>query len=388
MQLDELVKEANRQLTICNACRYCEGYCPVFPALEMRQELGKGDVVFLAHLCHECRACYYACMYSPPHDFQINLPQALSLVRIETYRAWSWPSWLGRSFVHQHIGNILAVATTVLVMLLALLLRGPSRVFGVHLGPGAFYSVIPFFAMVIPAIALVFYAAMVWLNGGAQFWREARPAFGGERGMQALRATINDVLSLRWLKGGGPGCYYPGAKPSSLRRVYHSFVFYGFLFALISTVLAGIYQDIFHRLPPYSLASFPVIFGFIGGVAMIIGVTGLIVVKSKSDPAPATSNAPKLDYSFLAILGLASLSGLLILILRATAAMGICLTIHLGLVAALFITAPYGKFVHSMYRSLALFLYRTRHQIMAQKAEEKRQPVATGEVAPSAKSKI
>ena len=26
--------EANRQMTICNACRYCEGLCAVFPAME------------------------------------------------------------------------------------------------------------------------------------------------------------------------------------------------------------------------------------------------------------------------------------------------------------------------------------------------------------------
>ena len=29
--------EADRQLTICNACRYCEGYCAVFPALERQR---------------------------------------------------------------------------------------------------------------------------------------------------------------------------------------------------------------------------------------------------------------------------------------------------------------------------------------------------------------
>ena len=27
------IEEAARQVNICNACRYCEGYCSVFPAI-------------------------------------------------------------------------------------------------------------------------------------------------------------------------------------------------------------------------------------------------------------------------------------------------------------------------------------------------------------------
>ena len=366
MLMRDLIEDANRQLTICNACRYCEGYCPVFPALELRHELAKGDVVFLANLCHDCRACFYACMYAPPHEFAINLPQALSLVRIETYRQFSWPPWLGRSFVQQRIGNILALTAMVVVMFLVLLFRGPSRVFAIHLGPGAFYAVIPFFAIVLPALALVFYSACVWVNGGARFLREAQTTLVADRGIRGLGGAIAEALSLKWLKGGGPGCYYPGARPSPIRRLHHSLVFYGFLCTLVSTILAGINQDILHRLPPYSILSAPVVFGSIGGFGMIIGVVGLIVIKRKSDPSPASSEAPKLDYSFLAILGLTSLSGMLTLMLRTTSAMGITLTIHLGLVASLFVTAPYGKFVHSMYRSLALILYRSARDRMAQ----------------------
>src|SRR5487761_2081333 len=82
---DELIIEANRQLNICNACRYCEGYCAVFPALERRTKLGIGDLAQLANLCHDCRDCYFACMYIPPHDFALNPPQLLSELRQVTY---------------------------------------------------------------------------------------------------------------------------------------------------------------------------------------------------------------------------------------------------------------------------------------------------------------
>jgi len=55
-----LVAEGERVMTVCNACRYCEQYCPVFPAMEQRIAFGKADLVYLANLCHNCGECLYA----------------------------------------------------------------------------------------------------------------------------------------------------------------------------------------------------------------------------------------------------------------------------------------------------------------------------------------
>jgi citrate/tricarballylate utilization protein len=87
---------------------------------------------------------------------------------------------------------------------------------------------------------------------------------------------------------------------------------------------------------------------------MIVGVCGLIAIKIKSDRRPANSEAVGMDYVFLVMLGLASASGILTLVFRSTRAMGSLLIIHLALIAAFFITVPYGKFVHAIYRSLAI----------------------------------
>src|SRR3979411_3148965 len=79
------------QLEGCNACRYCEGYCAGFPALEKRRRFTPGDVVYLANLCHDCRACFYACMYAPPHEFGVNIPRALPEGREQTYGRYALP---------------------------------------------------------------------------------------------------------------------------------------------------------------------------------------------------------------------------------------------------------------------------------------------------------
>ena len=84
--------EVARQLQICNACRYCEGFCAVFPAMTRRLEFPKADVHFLANLCHNCGACLHACQYAPPHEFAVNIPQAMATVRSRGRSARAGPA--------------------------------------------------------------------------------------------------------------------------------------------------------------------------------------------------------------------------------------------------------------------------------------------------------
>ena len=353
----DVIQEAGRQLVICNACRYCEGYCPVFRAIETRRDFKPGDVFYLSNLCHDCRACYYACMYTPPHEFAINIPQILAASRIETYRRWSWPAFLGRAFKNRSVTVFLAMSFAALVAVLALIFIPSGNLFAAHLGPGAFYEVVPYLAMVAGALILFFYGIAVWLRGGARFWSETTTAAPAPGGWKTLASAMGAALGLLYLKGGGPGCFYPDERPSSVRRFYHALTFWGFLSDFVATALAFLYQDIFHWLPPYSLTSAPVIFGSVGGVALILGTGGLIYFKLQSDREPAAAGARGVDYVFLVTLGLTALTGMLTLILRATPAMGSLLVLHLASIAALFITAPYGKFVHAVYRTLAILRY-------------------------------
>ena len=56
----------------------------------------EGDLNYLANLCHNCGACFYACQYAPPHEFAVNVPQTFAEVRTETYAKYAWPSIPGR----------------------------------------------------------------------------------------------------------------------------------------------------------------------------------------------------------------------------------------------------------------------------------------------------
>jgi citrate/tricarballylate utilization protein len=124
-----------------------------------------------------------------------------------------------------------------------------------------------------------------------------------------------------------------------------------------ATSIAAFYDHFLDWQAPYPYFSAPVVLGTVGGVALIIGTAGLLYLKWKSDRAPADASMLNMDVAFLALLFLTSLTGLLLLGFRETSAMGTLLVIHLGVVAGLFITLPYGKFAHVVYRYAALVRY-------------------------------
>ena len=341
------------QLDVCNACRYCEGYCAVFPALERRRRPSPRDVVYLANLCHDCRACYYACMYAPPHEFGVNIPRALAAVREQTYAQYALPH-VAADLARRH-GVLLSLATLVGLLFFGaeVMLSGdPRRLFEPHQGPGAFYAVVPYLGMMLPAMVVSVYAIGVLLVGAFAFVADTH---GGSLRWRALLGAAGESLSLRYLRGGtAGGCTYPTQRVSNARLLLHMLVFYGFLVATAATISAFVLQDLFGQLPPYPLLSLPVALGTLGGVAMIVGASGLLWLKWRSDRAPAAAPMLTLDWLFLLSLDVVSITGLLLLAWRDSPAMGTLLVIHLATVLALYISAPYGKFAHLVYRYAAL----------------------------------
>ena len=60
-----------------------------------RLSFNAADVHYLANLCHNCGACLHACQYAPPHEFAVNVPQAMAKVRLQTYTDFAWPPRFG-----------------------------------------------------------------------------------------------------------------------------------------------------------------------------------------------------------------------------------------------------------------------------------------------------
>jgi citrate/tricarballylate utilization protein len=113
-----------------------------------------------------------------------------------------------------------------------------------------------------------------------------------------------------------------------------------------------------------------VVLGTLGGIGLLIGPAGLLMANWKRDPALADEERSGMEGAFILMLFLTSLTGIALLLLRDTAAMGPLLALHLGVVFALFITLPYGKFVHGIYRFVALVRYARERRMMGHGAPE------------------
>src|ERR1700751_3246488 len=140
----EALREADRLMVVCNSCRYCEGLCAVFPAMERRRLFNDGDLNYLANLCHSCGACYADCQFSPPHEFAVNVPRTLAQVRGDSYRAYAWPGALSGLFARNGLAISLIAALSIAVFVLGFVAwHDTAPLFGADVGPGGAYMSAP-----------------------------------------------------------------------------------------------------------------------------------------------------------------------------------------------------------------------------------------------------
>lgn len=342
---DDPVQEARRQIEICNACRYCEGYCSVFPAITRNKVFASGDITQLANLCHNCRGCYHACQYTAPHEFDLNLPKALGAARVDSWERFAWPSGLARLLQSHAAGLVVAIVLGIAAMILAIAaLPGEGPGFYAWLGHGAMVAIfLPAFLLPLAAIAM----------GLRSYWHEV----GGQAvTLHDLREAAISAGTMRNLSGGqGQGCNFEkGERYSNARRHVHQAIMYGFLLCFAATSVATVMHYLLDMPAPYGLFSLPKLLGIPGGLLLVAGCFGMIVLRGKADPGLGAPGRSGGENAFIWTLGLAGLTGLVLYAVRGTALTGPLLALHLGLVLAFFLVTPYSKMAHGFYRMAAL----------------------------------
>ena len=348
--MSEDESELARELQICNACRYCEGFCAVFPAMTRRLDFSKADVNYLANLCHNCGACYHACQYAPPHEFMVNIPQAMARVRLETYTQYAWPRKLGALYQCNGLFVSLALAFSLLIFSLAAHVQTSGQMIG-HL-EGNFYAVFPHKVLAIIFGVIFGFVLIALAIGVRRFWKDIST---GRATTEAVIEASTNALTLKYLDGGhGEGCNESDDAFTLMRRRFHHFTFYGFMLCFAATSVATMYHYVLKWDAPYPVLSLPVLLGIAGGIGLLIGPAGLLWLNLRRHDQHGDVRQRPMDRVFITLLFLSGFTGLALLIWRDSPAMVNLLAIHLGVIAALFISLPYGKFAHGIFRCAAL----------------------------------
>ncbi len=350
--VDDSFSEARRQLEVCNACRYCESFCSVFPAVHRERTFSAETITQVANLCHNCRGCHYACQYSAPHEFAINIPKALGEVRQDSWQDNAVPGFMAKAF-HRSGAALAAVVVVGLALLLWLIQQMPA-----WLGSGAgsgegFYALLPHNAMVaifMPAFLLPILAIAISVR---RYWHSVG---GTPVRISHIRDAIASVSNMRNLAGGhGDGCNFEDEdRYSNARRWHHQATMYGFLLCFAATSVGTLMHYLFDLQAPYSLLSLPKLLGVSGGVLLCIGTLGLGWLKLQADPGLADRRVWGGEMGFIVLLFLVSSSGLALYLLAASPWLAELLAFHLGAVLAFFVLMPFSKMVHGFYRLAAL----------------------------------
>jgi citrate/tricarballylate utilization protein len=370
--LSEAETEVGRQMQICNACRYCESYCAVFPAMTRRLDFTKDDIHYLANLCHNCGACLHACQYAPPHEFAVNVPQAMAKVRVQTYADYAWPAALGGLYQRNGLALSLALAASLAAFLLLVVLS-QGALWHAPLA-GNFYVIFPHNLLVLMFGSVFGFSLLALVLGVRRFWGDTLPAANLQPNSapaqqniaqeainsvaSARREAAHDALTLRYLGGGhGEGCNNADDAWTLWRKRFHHITLAGFALCLASTSVATLYHYLLGLKAPYVLSSLPVVLGILGGIGLLVGPAGLFWLKTQRHPQHGDAAQNPMDYGFIALLFFTSLTGLALMLWRDTGAMALLLAVHLGVVMAFFLTMPYGKMAHGFYRCAALLKF-------------------------------
>lgn len=354
MQINDAIEEARRQAQICNACRYCEGFCAVFPAMTRQRSFSSGDLSYLGNLCHNCKGCFYACQYAAPHEFDVNFPKTMAALRGLSWHDNAWPGFMAGTFRKPFLLTMLLLSVFTLFFLVAAVLGNSLQaLFGARPG-GDFYALLPHELLVWTAGPVFLFSLLAMGISMVRFYRSAGAAASLPK---AGAMAVHDALTLKNLSGGGHGCNDHNEEFSMARRHLHHAVFYGFMLCFAATAVGTVYHYGFGWHAPYALISLPVLLGMTGGALLCIGVAGLYLVRRRAEPAVVPQWLNSMDTAFIGLLFYTTLSGLLLTIFRETAWMGVLLVLHMGAVLTFFALLPYSKMVHGLYRLAALLRF-------------------------------
>jgi quinone-modifying oxidoreductase subunit QmoC len=294
-------------------------------------------------LCHQCNDCSVRC----PRDAKPG--DVMQVIRSLAVEKLAKPKFMGSLVAKARTSWPVLIGVPVLFWILYL--AGVGR-FGhmAEVGPNAgFDHFVPHWMIYSVYFPVAGFVTLVTLASGMRFWNlmgsqaERSGSFFG-----SLIPALTDIATHKRFGSCG------SARP---RKWGHFLLFWGFMGAAITSgfIIVVLYIPPFQEPLPLPLTHWIKLLGNLSAVALVIGGAWLWVNRSQDGEQAGTSTA--FDKFFLDVVLLVIFTGCLVETARFVLAPQIAswlYVLHLGVVLCLFITFPYSKFAHLLYRTLAM----------------------------------
>jgi ferredoxin len=380
----EMQKYGTVNIEACFNCGNCTAVCPLstedasFPRRMIRYaQLGMRDRLLSSKelwLCYFCGECSQTC---PRQAEPGNFMAAARKYAIARFDRLGLAKLL---YTSPALSILVMVLLAIVLAGFMLTVRGPMDAGSLHL-----FDFIPYWAihdLGLGVIAIVFLAGLwgtismvvqinktaglpkgVRLNWGQALWQALGvDALGQRHYRQDCETTVSEVspsAAVQPLAAVQP----PAEQPWYLKKWFlHASTMWGFLGLLLATIL-DYTLDILGLKPTGAVVPiwYPVrLLGTLAGLLLLYG-TSIIILKRlrRSDESSKISDLS--DWSFLVMMWLAGASGFILelsLYLPQAPQWGYWVFLfHVAVAMELVLLAPFTKFAHAFFRTLALFLY-------------------------------
>ena len=349
-----VMEHGGETMVRCFQCGTCSAVCDLasehfnFPRRQMHlaqmgmlEELASDPSIWL---CHQCNDCSARCpQEARPGD-------VLQVIRAKMIESFSAPQFMGRMVANVGRTWPLLIGIPILFFVVLLGLTGNLRVPAAPFPHGEFaYELfVPhrlIYAVFFPVAAFVMWA--LW-SGGKRYWDGLE---GADRRRGSWLGNLWPVLEEILLHRRFAKC---GA--AAPRRQGHLPLVLGFIGAAATSGLLIVAIYIMHATMPLSLLHPFKLLGNLSAILLVAGVLLLILFRrqAKADDGGAST---AFDTYFLTLVALVILTGVVTEAGRFVLPLGLSCglyVIHLGVVLSLFLTCPYSKFAHFIYRTLAM----------------------------------
>ncbi len=348
----ELARRGADSAGKCYQCATCSSVCELAPAAApfprrqmvlaqwgMVDRLAADPAVWL---CHQCNDCTVRC----PRDARPG--DVLQAVRSLVIERLAFPRVLGTLVGRARATWPLLLGLPLLFWVALLGLTGHLRVPADLPATGwAYEHLVPhifIYGVFFPVAGWVLLASIA---SGRRFWTLLGTA-GQRRGsfLAALLPALGDIATHRRFGRCG------AAKP---RQLGHLALLWGFVGAALTSGLLIVGMYLQHLPMPLALSHPYKILGNVSGALLVIG--GAMLVGTRLGDRNASGTTAAFDAFFLGVVVLVIATGMTVELARLADAATFALSvyvIHLGSVMTLFLTFPYSKFAHLLYRTLAM----------------------------------